>query len=90
MRDVGQDLGIPMHVFGTETHMTAIVAMALHKRDVPRNVQQDTATANFLLGSGKTASTLKKRPKSFSSGGGSFSSQGGKKQILSFSIEDIL
>ena len=76
MRDVGQDLGIPMHVFGTETHMTGIVAMALHKREVPRRPPQDTATANFLLGSGKTVSTMKKRPKSFSNSG-SFSSTGG-------------
>jgi len=29
MREVGASLGIPIHVFGPETHMTAIVGMAL-------------------------------------------------------------
>lgn len=29
MREVGTSLGIPIHVFGPETHMTAIVGMAL-------------------------------------------------------------
>ena len=29
MREVGSSLGIPVHVFGPETHMTAIVSMAL-------------------------------------------------------------
>jgi ATP citrate (pro-S)-lyase len=31
MREVGASLGIPIHVFGPETHMTAIVGMALGK-----------------------------------------------------------
>ena len=40
-----------MHVFGTETHMTAIVGMALGKSPV---VQPEAPghTANFLLGTG--------------------------------------
>lgn len=29
MREVGKSLGVPIHVFGPETHMTAIVGMAL-------------------------------------------------------------
>lgn len=29
MREVGASLSIPIHVFGPETHMTAIVGMAL-------------------------------------------------------------
>ena len=28
-------LGVPVHVFGTETHMTAIVGMALGKTKIP-------------------------------------------------------
>uniref|UniRef100_H2ZP60 ATP-citrate synthase n=2 Tax=Ciona savignyi TaxID=51511 RepID=H2ZP60_CIOSA len=51
MREVGQHLGVPVHVFGTETHMTAIVGMALGKTPIPD--QQPNApghTANFLLG----------------------------------------
>jgi len=50
MREVGQNLGIPLFVFGPETHMTAIVGMALGKREVPLEMpSKDTTTANFLL-----------------------------------------
>ena len=74
MRDVGNDLGIDMHVFGTETHMTAIVAMALKKKPVPKKPTQDTATASFLLGSASQSATMsKKRSKSVTSGTGSAS-----------------
>jgi len=34
MREVGASLGVPIHVFGPETHMTAIVGMALGKIDL--------------------------------------------------------
>lgn len=49
----GQTLGIPLQVFGPETHMTAIVGMALGKE--PAGMRSPTAeshhhtTANFLL-----------------------------------------
>jgi len=47
---VGETLGVPIHVFGAETHMTAIVGMALGKRSIKHPVkQQSTTTANFLL-----------------------------------------
>ena len=51
MRDVGKNLNIPLHVFGPETHMTAIVGMALGKREIPTEApSSDSATtANFLL-----------------------------------------
>jgi len=50
MREVGQNLGIPLFVFGPETHMTAIVGMALGKRDVPSDLpSKEATTANFLL-----------------------------------------
>jgi len=49
MRDVGQNLEIPLYVFGPETHMTAIVAMALDKREVPDGTPAEGSTANFLL-----------------------------------------
>merc|ERR1719228_1515965 len=49
MRDVGQNLEIPLFVFGPETHMTAIVAMALDKREVPVVAPAEGSTANFLL-----------------------------------------
>src|SRR5207244_501176 len=50
MREVGNSLGVPIHVFGPETHMTAIVAMAMGKRDIPSLPNEPTiTTANFLL-----------------------------------------
>ena len=36
MREVGQKLGLNMYVFGPETHMTAIVGMALGTRPISR------------------------------------------------------
>ena len=54
VRELGDTLGIPMHVFGPESHMTAIVGMALGKREIPTDiVDSSTTTANFLL-AGKT------------------------------------
>ncbi|XP_077979169.1 ATP-citrate synthase-like [Glandiceps talaboti] len=50
MRELGQNLGVEMHVFGTETHMTSICSMALGKKDVPDQPPHDYVTANFLLG----------------------------------------
>lgn len=52
MREVGNTLGIPVHVFGPETHMTAIVAMAMGKREIPEMPQPNVTTANFLLPGG--------------------------------------
>ena len=49
MREVGSTLGVPVHVFGPETHMTAIVAMALGKASVPELPEPHHTTANFLL-----------------------------------------
>ena len=51
MREVGKNLDIPLYVFGPETHMTAIVGMALGKRPVPTGTPTSDAstTANFLL-----------------------------------------
>lgn len=42
-----------MYVFGPETHMTAIVGMALGKRAIPKETEQEFATANFLLPGGQ-------------------------------------
>jgi len=65
MREVGASLGVPIHVFGPETHMTAIVGMALGKiipniiyslrfiysgkRPIGPPEQAELTTANFLL-----------------------------------------
>ncbi|UJR20924.1 hypothetical protein I4U23_024033 [Adineta vaga] len=49
MREVGASLGVPIYVFGPETHMTAIVGMALGKRPIVPPEQAELTTANFLL-----------------------------------------
>ncbi|KAK2576191.1 hypothetical protein KPH14_008396 [Odynerus spinipes] len=53
IREVGRRLGIPVYVFGPETHMTAICAMALRKKRIPDPEAQEFSTANFLLPSGQ-------------------------------------
>ncbi|XP_022711313.1 ATP-citrate synthase-like [Varroa jacobsoni] len=52
MKDTGRTLGLPVHVFGPETHMTAIVAMAMGVRDISPPADGAPTTANFLLASG--------------------------------------
>ncbi|KAL0179816.1 hypothetical protein M9458_025258, partial [Cirrhinus mrigala] len=47
--------GIPIHVFGTETHMTAIVGMALGHRPIPNQPPVAAHTANFLLNTSASA-----------------------------------
>ncbi|MBN3313790.1 ACLY synthase, partial [Atractosteus spatula] len=56
MGEVGKTTGIPIHVFGTETHMTAIVGMALGHRPIPNQPPTAAHTANFLLNSSGSAS----------------------------------
>lgn len=53
MREIGSTLGIPLYVFGPETHMTAICGMALGKKPIPKNTDVHFATANFLLPGGQ-------------------------------------
>ncbi|XP_072311644.1 ATP-citrate synthase isoform X2 [Eucyclogobius newberryi] len=57
MGEVGKTTGIPIHVFGTETHMTAIVGMALGHRPIPHQPPSDAHTANFLLNASSNAKT---------------------------------
>ena len=59
MREIGSTLGIPLYVFGPETHMTAICGMALGKRPIPQSCNVDFATANFLLPGGQQQEELK-------------------------------
>jgi ATP citrate (pro-S)-lyase len=60
MREVGNSLGVPIHVFGPETHMTAIVAMAMNRRDIPSMPNEPTmTTANFLLPSSEMEAVSK-------------------------------
>uniref|UniRef100_A0A673KMA4 ATP-citrate synthase n=2 Tax=Sinocyclocheilus rhinocerous TaxID=307959 RepID=A0A673KMA4_9TELE len=55
MGEVGKTTGIPIHVFGTETHMTAIVGMALGHRPIPNQPPVAAHTANFLLNTSASA-----------------------------------
>ncbi|XP_026472785.1 ATP-citrate synthase-like [Ctenocephalides felis] len=57
MREVGKSLGIPVYVFGPETHMTAICGMALGTTPIPKENNVEFATANFLLPSGQEQSS---------------------------------
>ncbi|XP_076851479.1 ATP-citrate synthase [Brachyhypopomus gauderio] len=67
MGEVGKTTGIPIHVFGTETHMTAIVGMALGHRPIASEPRVAAHTANFLLNSsGGTTTPASSRSESFS------------------------
>ncbi|XP_077595253.1 ATP-citrate synthase-like isoform X1 [Stigmatopora nigra] len=57
MGEVGKTTGIPIHVFGTETHMTAIVGMAMGHKPIPNQPPTDAHTANFLLNSSNNVMT---------------------------------
>ena len=51
MKNCGDMLGVPMHVFGPEIHMTAIVGMALGKTPVPDSEDSGNSLKdNFLFG----------------------------------------
>jgi ATP citrate (pro-S)-lyase len=67
MREFGGTLGIPLHVFGPETHMTAICGMALGKKPIPKNTDVHFATANFLLPGGQQQADQRKMTSSQSS-----------------------
>ena len=45
----GMSLGVPMHVFGTETHMTAIVGMALGRTKIPDQEPFDSNDAATMF-----------------------------------------
>lgn len=60
IREVGHTLGVPIHVFGPETHMTAIVSMALGKTVPTSSLPEAHATtANFLLPTSEAADSAK-------------------------------
>ncbi len=53
MKELGTALDVPIHVYGPETHMTAIVGMAMDKREIvdPSEMMsnEDSAGQNFSL-----------------------------------------
>ena len=77
MKELGDTLGVPLHVFGPETHMTAVVAMALGQRASTSSSSSKTrasTTANFLLATSSTSvlgagSTTPQTPQSRSRAG---------------------
>lgn len=69
MREIGATLGIPLYVFGPETHMTAICGMALGKKPIPNAADLHFATANFLLPSGQQQQEQRKMTSSQTSPG---------------------
>ncbi|KAI9526365.1 hypothetical protein NQZ68_039973 [Dissostichus eleginoides] len=66
MGEVGKTTGIPIHVFGTETHMTAIVGMALGHKPIPNQPPMDAHTANFLLNASNSAAQTPATPRTAS------------------------
>uniref|UniRef100_A0A8C7SY38 ATP-citrate synthase n=1 Tax=Oncorhynchus mykiss TaxID=8022 RepID=A0A8C7SY38_ONCMY len=66
MGEVGKTTGIPIYVFGTETHMTAIVGMALGNQPIPNQPPVAAHTANFLLNSSTNSTPASTRTASFS------------------------
>ena len=53
MKELGTALDVPIHVYGPETHMTAIVGMAMGKREIVDAAEMikedDAAGQNFSL-----------------------------------------
>merc|ERR1711936_1230040 len=49
MRELGGQIDLPIHVYGPETHMTAIVAMALGQEPIEDPKPTEVSTGNFLL-----------------------------------------
>ena len=46
----GSKLGLEMYVFGPDTHMTAIVGMALGHRPIPKPTKPEPPMSQNLLG----------------------------------------
>ncbi|GFS36175.1 ATP-citrate synthase [Nephila pilipes] len=74
MREVGGTLGVPIHVFGPETHMTAIVGMAMGKKSLPAMPEPALTTANFLLPGGMMSAPTPSKMARTDSGNGLSSS----------------
>lgn len=49
MRELGGQIDLPIHVYGPETHMTAIVAMALGQEPIEDPTPTEASTAEFSL-----------------------------------------
>ncbi|KRY78666.1 ATP-citrate synthase [Trichinella pseudospiralis] len=68
MKEAGKTLEIPVHVYGTDTHMTAIVGMAMGKVFHCSKNPQPVATASFLLNTSQSTASLSMDSEQASSG----------------------
>jgi len=72
IKEAGAQIGLPIHVFGPDTHMTAIVGAALGVRPLPQASHAPKTTGTFLLTPERnTAGTIPEPPSNSNS---SFSS----------------
>ncbi|KRZ96596.1 ATP-citrate synthase, partial [Trichinella sp. T8] len=68
MKEAGKTLEIPVHVYGTDTHMTAVVGMAMGKVSHCCKNPQPVATASFLLNTSQSTASLSMDSEQASSG----------------------
>ncbi|KRX47210.1 ATP-citrate synthase, partial [Trichinella murrelli] len=68
MKEAGKTLEIPVHVYGTDTHMTAVVGMAMGKVSHCCKNPQPVATASFLLNTSQSTASLSMESEQASSG----------------------
>ncbi|KRY21399.1 ATP-citrate synthase [Trichinella patagoniensis] len=68
MKEAGKTLEIPVHVYGTDTHMTAVVGMAMGKVSHCCKNSQPVATASFLLNTSQSTASLSMDSEQASSG----------------------
>lgn len=62
IKETGQKLGLPIHVYGPETHMTAIVGAALGVRPLPEASRAPKTTGTFLLAPGANTAGTDRTP----------------------------
>lgn len=56
MRELGHDIGVPIHVYGPDTHITAIVALALGKPEALEGLKVSEEGAHHLTSTSITSS----------------------------------
>ncbi|XP_065896652.1 ATP-citrate synthase-like isoform X2 [Dysidea avara] len=80
MADLGSQLGVPLHVYGPESHMTAIVAMALGKRKLIPAIKRTSSSFSFGSPPGSTGNLAT------TSGGGSLQDTTKLSQVVNVKV----